>query len=237
MAPRLPSLVKPPIGFAHRGARAYEQENTLGAFTRAAEMGATGLESDAWLTADGVAVLDHDGVVRQGLRRVPLAQVDRRDLPGHIPTLEALDATCGTDLPLSLDVKDPDAAGPVVDVARAAGGRALEQLWLCHHDWETVAAWRPLDPTLKLVDSTRVRRMKQGPERRAAQLAHAGVDAVNLHHSEWSGGLVSLFHRFELYVLGWDAQHERVIDALFDEGVDGVFSDYPDRLVAALGRL
>lgn len=237
MAPRLPSLVTPPIGFAHRGARAYEPENTLVAFTRAIEMGATGLESDAWLTADGVAVLDHDGVVRRGLRRLPIAQLDRAALPAHLPTLEELYATCGTDLPLSLDVKDPEAAGPVVEVARAAGGRALEHLWLCHHDWATVGSWRGLDDAVKLVDSTHLRRMKQGPERRAAQLADLGVDAVNLHHSEWSGGLVSLFHRFELFALGWDAQHERIIDALFGQGLDGVFSDYPDRLVASLQRL
>ena len=57
----------PPIGFAHRGARAHAPENTLEAFALALRLGATGLESDAWLTADGEVVLDHDGVVRVGL--------------------------------------------------------------------------------------------------------------------------------------------------------------------------
>ncbi len=51
-----------PIGFAHRGARSERPENTLEAFRRALELGATGLESDAWITADGEVVLDHDGV-------------------------------------------------------------------------------------------------------------------------------------------------------------------------------
>lgn len=236
MPPRLPSLLRPPIGFAHRGARAYEPENTLAAFRRALEMGATGLESDVWLTEDGVAVLDHDGVVRTGLRRRRIATLPRSRLPEHIPTLEALYAECGTDVPLSLDVKDPAAAGPVVAIARAAGGMALGQLWLCHHDWEVVASWRDLDDWVKLVDSTRLRRMREGPERRAAALSGAGVDAVNLHHSDWSGGLVSLFHRFERYALGWDAQHERILDALLGQGIDGVFSDYPDRLARALDR-
>jgi glycerophosphoryl diester phosphodiesterase len=237
MAARLPSLLRPPIGFAHRGARAYEQENTLTAFTRALEMGATGLESDVWLTADGIPVLDHDGVVRHGLRRRSIDSLRRSELPGHIPTLEDLYATCGPDIPLSLDVKDAAAAGPVVAVARAAGPLALDNLWLCHHEWEVVASWRPLDDWIKLVDSTRLRRMKEGPERRAAALADAGVDAVNLHHRDWSGGLVSLFHRFERYTLGWDAQHERILDGLLAHGIDGVFSDYPDRLANALARL
>ena len=126
------------------------------------------------------------------------------------------------------------AARPVVAVARAAGALALDHLWLCHHDWELVASWRSLDDWIKLVDSTRLRRMKEGPERRAASLADAGVDAVNLHHSDWSGGLVSLFHRFERYTLGWDAQHERILAGLLAHGIDGVYSDYPDRLANAL---
>jgi len=86
----LPSLRMPPIGFAHRGARADAPENTIEAFTLARRLGATGLESDVWLTADGEAVLDHDGVVRSGVRRRPIGGVRRADLPSHIPTLAEL---------------------------------------------------------------------------------------------------------------------------------------------------
>ena len=56
----LPSLRRPPIGFAHRGGMAHAPENTLEAFRLALRLGASGLESDAWLTADGVVVLHHD---------------------------------------------------------------------------------------------------------------------------------------------------------------------------------
>ena len=83
-------------------------------------MGATGLESDVWLTADGVAVLDHDGKVKAGLRSRPIAGLDRRSLPAHVPTLEDLYAECGTGFELSLDVKDPAAAPIVAAAARAA---------------------------------------------------------------------------------------------------------------------
>jgi glycerophosphoryl diester phosphodiesterase len=231
---RLPSLRRPPIGFAHRGARAHAPENTLDAFRLAVRLGATGLESDVWLTSDGEAVLDHDGVVRHGVRKRPIAACRRSDLPSHIPTLEELYDDVGTGLDLSLDVKDPDAFDRVVEVARGAG--SLPRLWLCHHRWTQVAAWREQCAEVRLVDSTFLGHMPDGPERRAAQLADAGVDAVNLHHSEWTGGLAALFHRFEVLCFGWDAQHERILDGLLDAGLDAVYSDHVDRMVESLKR-
>ena len=136
MQQRLPSLLVPPIAFAHRGARAHAPENTLEAFRLALRLGATGLESDVWLTADGVAVLDHDGVVA-GPRRgtSPIAWPPRPSSPAHIPTLAELYDACGTDFELSLDVKDPAA----VDRGRSRrprerGRRRGQRLWLCHHD-------------------------------------------------------------------------------------------------------
>ena len=68
------------------------------------------------------------------------------------------------------------------------------------------------------------------------QLKGAGIDAVNLHRSDWSGGLTTLFHRFGLHALGWDCQHERHLDETLDHGIDGVFSDHVDRMVDALAR-
>jgi glycerophosphoryl diester phosphodiesterase len=231
---RIPSLRRPPIAFAHRGARAHAPENTLEAFELALRLGATGLESDVWLTSDGEAILDHDGVIRSRLRKRRISDLTRRDLPGHIPTLDELYATCGTDVDVSLDVKDPAAAERAVAVARAAGGGAPQRLWLCHPEWEVLAGWRRRWDDVRLVDSTRLDRIREGPERRAAALAGAGIDAVNLHHTDWTGGLATLFHRFEVLAFGWDAQLDRVLFELLDLGVDAVYSDHVDRMVDAL---
>jgi glycerophosphoryl diester phosphodiesterase len=240
------SLLKPPIGFAHRGARDLAQENTLDAFRVALDHGATGLESDVWLTADGVAVLDHDGVVRSGLRRQSIAVLTRSQLPPHIPTLEDLYATCGTGYQLSLDVKDVAAASAVVAVAQAAGEAARSRLWLCHPDHEELAAWRAegtpatsgaaaaLPDDVRLVNSTRLRRLREGPERRAATLADTGIDAVNMHLTDWTAGLTTLFHRFHRLAFGWDAQFERNLLALLRMGCDAVYCDHVDRMVAVL---
>lgn len=237
---RLPSLLETPIAFAHRGARAHAPENTIDAFALGLRLGATGLESDVWLTADRLAVLDHDGVVRLGRRKRAIATVERADLPEHVPTLSELLARCPGEHHLALDLKD-DGAGPVViDIVRREAPSLLPRLWLCHPDVELLRALRPYDETVRLVNSTRLNRMKEGPERRAAILADAGIDGVNLHHTDWTGGLTTLFHRFSRVCFAWDLQFEHVMRPALRMGIDGIFSDHVDVLVDAfkveLGR-
>lgn len=229
---RLPRLLEVPIGFAHRGASALAPGNTLEAFHLAAEMGASGLESDVWISDDGEPVLDHDGIVGGWLRRRPIATVLRERLPEHIPTLRELYTEVGSHLPLSLDLKDPDVLVPVLQVADEFDAR--ERLWLCHPDPWILLRSRDLSEGAHLVLSGKLKDLEGGPERAAAELSRNGLDAVNLHHSEWTGGLTTLFHRFGLVTLGWDAQLPRHLAELLDMGIDGVFSDHVDRMMEAI---
>jgi glycerophosphoryl diester phosphodiesterase len=225
-------MLHPPIAFAHRGASSDAPPNTLEAFRLALRLGAPGLESDVWLTSDGIPVLDHDGRVRHGLRQRPIASMARHELPAHIPALADLYAECGSDYEFSLDLKDQRAADATLAVARAAG--AADRLWLCHPSREVLVGLRPQAGDVHLVHSTRLRRMPHGPERLAAQLSDDGIEVVNLHRSDWTGGLTTLFHRFGRLTFGWDAQHERMILDLLDMGIDGVYSNHVDRLMDAV---
>jgi len=232
---RLPSLLDPPITFAHRGARAHAPENTLEAFELAVRLGASGLESDVWLTADGIAVLDHDGVVKKGLRKRPISEIARTDLPEHIPTLRELLDACGTELALSLDLKDPESAAPIVDVIAAVDRSLLERTWLCEASLNRVIELRELfgDTPIRLLQTTRLERIKGTPERRAEYLARHRIDGINLHRSDWNGGLVALFHRFGLHTFGWDMQHEHELREGLRMGLDAVYSDRVDVMIDA----
>lgn len=228
----LPRLIEPPIAFAHRGARAHARENTIESFALAVEMGATGIESDVWSTADGQAVLEHDPVVRTGLRLRRIQRARRDQLPRHIPTIEEYFERVNSKLPLSLDVKDVRALEPTLSAAKAAG--ALDRLWLCHPSIDVLAGWVGRVGDAKLVHSTHLRAMKTGPEAHADCLRKHGIDAVNLHHSEWTGGMVTLFHRFEIVAFGWDAQHPYTLEKLLRAGIDGLFSDYVDVMMESI---
>ena len=66
---------------------------------------------------------------------------------------------------------------------------------------------------MKLVHSDRRKAIPVPLERHAHDLATLGIDAMNMHHSEWTAGLVSLFHRFDVKAFAWDAQEVRHLRA------------------------
>lgn len=224
-----------PITFAHRGGAAHRRENTLDAFDHARALGATGLESDVRLSGDGIPVLVHDRTVRRGLRWRRVEATEAADLGElDVPTLAGLYERVGTQPHLSLDVKVAAAGIPSVEVARNVGGDAVSRLWLCSPDLEVLTAIRSFDPVVHLVHSTTRTAVDHRLERHAAMLADAGIDAFNLHRSEWSRGLVVLFHRFDVKAFAWDTQEVRHLREVLSYGVDAVYSDHVDRMVATV---
>jgi glycerophosphoryl diester phosphodiesterase len=73
-------------------------------------------------------------------------------------------------------------------------------------------------------------------ERFAADLAAEGLDGLNLHPSEWTKGLVTLVHRFGLAAFAWDTQETRHILAVLRMGIDGLYCDRVDRMVATVAE-
>src|SRR4029079_3318159 len=112
------SLLEHPVAFAHRGGKAHAPENTVEAFKLGLKLGATGLESYVWLTADGVPVLDHDGLVKTRFSKRAIGEMRRSQLPSFIPSLVDLIDACGTGYHLSLGLKGPGCGLRVLEVVK-----------------------------------------------------------------------------------------------------------------------
>jgi glycerophosphoryl diester phosphodiesterase len=234
----MPDVRRPPrrpIAFAHRGASAHARENTLAAFRLAIDLGATGLESDAWLAADGVPVLVHDRTVIRPGRRLDVTRLPAAALETFgIPTLAALYAAVGTRVELSLDLEHEAVALPALGVAHEAG--AIDRLWACSPDVELLARLRSTSGEVRLVCSTRPRRIQGGVESLVPALARRSIDALNMHWRDWTARTVDAVHAAGLLVFGWDAQDATSIERLLDLEVDGIYSDWPERIVSAVAR-
>jgi glycerophosphoryl diester phosphodiesterase len=227
------------ITFAHRGARLLEPENTIAAFRVALDLGAGGIETDVWLSSDGEVVCAHDPAVARGIRRRKISSLTASELAeGGIPRFVNIYAELGTAFECSVDVKTAEAAAGLVEVASRYDAAA--RLWVCSPDVELLQGLRRDSPkgdeAVKLVHSDRRMAISVPLERHAFDLASAGIDAMNMHHTEWSAGLVSLFHRFEVKAFAWDTQEVRHIRAVLAMGIDAVYCDRPDRMVATVGE-
>ena len=232
MATRLPALERPPITFVELVDGGHELSAA-----RILDTGATGVASNLWLTADHAIVLHPTGWERRGLRRRRLGELTLAELDTRAVRLDELCNEQPGELHLLLEVGDLAAVEPALQVVRHTNPATLQHLWLCANDnWRAAASWRELDETVRIVDSTKLTSVREGPERRAATLAAAGVDAIQLDPKDWTGGLTTLFHRFERRCLVRHVSLERELSAAVDVGIDGVSSPDPARMVEIVAR-
>jgi len=221
---RLPRLVQEPIIFAHRGASAHAPENTLQAFQLALRLGSNGIETDVWTTSDGVVVIDHDGYRRSPFGRRWIRSFAHASFPFALSSLDAvLDALSSTSFCLSIDIKDDSAFEPTIGSVRRRG--IAHHVYICHPDLSTLTEWSTVKQETHLVHSTRLKVLKEGPEQHAAALARMGIYACNMHHTDWNGGLVTLYHRFGIAAFAWDVQHGSVASNLVRMGIDALYGD------------
>jgi glycerophosphoryl diester phosphodiesterase len=220
------------FAFAHRGGMAHGSENQLPTFVEALARGATGLETDAWVSADGQVVLDHDGVVTIGAhRRTPIADVGRDHLPAHVPTLDELYAACGTDFDLAVDVKDAGVAHVVVEVA--AAHCAAERLWLFAHEGVSLGEIGPAHAAVTIY--ARHLRRRDRVARLSAE-RDLGMTAINSRWLWWTPELVDEVHAAGMLAFGYDAQRTSSLRRCVQLGLDGVFSNHVDRMSTVIGR-
>jgi glycerophosphoryl diester phosphodiesterase len=212
--------------FAHRGGMTHGRGNTLTTFGRGLEMGADGLESDVWLTADGVPVLDHDGRVGRPWRRRRIAEVKRAQLPRHMPSLADLYAHCGSDFELALDVCDERSVPAVLATAAAKGPSVVSRLWLCSGSIDRLASWRELKGEARSVCSRDS--WRGGPqelEDALGRLGSADVAALNLRGRHCTAEIVRTCHAHDLSLFAWGVGSSGEAMRLVSMGLDGLFGD------------
>jgi glycerophosphoryl diester phosphodiesterase len=230
---------------AHRGASGHAPENTLAAFRRAIALGATFIETDLQLSRDARFVAIHDETVNRttnGQGRVhDLALVDLRRLDAgswfgseftgeRIPTLEEiLEFSKRHDVVFYLELKPSGSWGgehALIGALRAS--QEVARAVVISFDAGILEALRRIEPTIMtglLFDGQVDRPIDRAVEVGARQLAVRG-DLV-------TPALLADARNRDLQVVCWTVNQPAHMRLLIEAGVDGIMSDYPDRLLAA----
>jgi glycerophosphoryl diester phosphodiesterase len=231
-------VARPFLIVGHRGAAGHEPENTLRSFHRALELGVDGIELDVRLSADGELMVFHDATLRRRAQdRGTLARRTRREL-------RALDAGDGECIPTLREVFEAVDRRVFINIELKARGTAerVEALigeFIARHGWtgEHFIVSSFLRGELARLRDPRVRRgvLFTRPGLRWAAVARH-LRAWSVHPAvRWTNArFVAAAHRHGWRVLPYTANKAKALARMRTLGVDGVFTDYPERARAAL---
>ncbi|SEF01560.1 glycerophosphoryl diester phosphodiesterase [Arthrobacter alpinus] len=234
--------------YAHRGVSAHLPENTLAAFSRAIDLGVTGIELDVHLSADEIPVVIHDDTADRttngtgSITEFTARQLGLLDAGSgqYVPTLAQVLNLAAGKVRVNIEIKDAAAIGPVAEVvdsipgldwfASSADWDALAELGrkvagtkvypLCIGKVEKLRAFLPDDAT--------------GEEFAGRGLVDAIAFALNNGGegvSIWEGGLdaddIQTIHDAGLKAWVWTVNDPERARELLDMGADGICTDDP----------
>jgi glycerophosphoryl diester phosphodiesterase len=257
------SLRSSPIVYAHRSASFELPENTLASFALALELGADAIETDAHMTRDGRIVLSHDatperatGITRE-IAAATLAEVRTWNLgerflprrpglfsPGakrfEMPTLEAaLEAFPGVLFNVDAKQTAPDMIPALLrTIARS---RAEDRVRIASFSTKNLVRARALGyPGETGLSANEIARLMFVP-RAALKWLRVGGHAVQVPRrahgiSFASQSAIDRFHALGLRVDFWTIDDPAEAKRLFAMGADGVMTDDPRTICAALGK-
>lgn len=238
------------INFAHRGASGRCPENTLAAFSKALELGATGIETDVQLTADGRAVLIHDESLARttGLNKLvketDFAELQTLDAGSwyspafgseRIPTLEQLlELAKPAEIILNLELKNgivpyPGLEQKVIGLVRDYG--LADRVILSSFNHYSLVLCKELAPEIRtgILYMEGLYRPWDYARSIQADALHAFKLAVTPEWVTEAKGVGIAYHPFTV-------NEESELEALAEAGVDGIITDYPERLAEVLAR-
>ncbi|WP_330457146.1 glycerophosphodiester phosphodiesterase family protein [Streptomyces sp. NBC_00820] len=254
-----------PTVVAHRGASAYAPENTLAAIDKAAELGFTWVENDVQRTKDGRLVVIHDDSLARTTNvedvfpgRAPwkvkdftAAEIARLDAGGwyspayrgtRVPTLEQyMRRVERNHEKLLLEIKNPELyPGIEQQTLKLLGNenwldrRHLGRLIVQSFSARSVRTVHDLKPavTTGFLGSPPVSQLRQYAR---------FTDLINPSYGSVSAGYVSAVHAVtgpharRLGVFAWTVDDAATARKVKGYGVDGVISNKPDVVRAALG--
>jgi len=224
---------------AHRGASGHEPENTLPAFRKAIELRSDWIELDVYQVEGELVVIHDDTLNRTTNGSGPV-------MGKSLAYLRSLNAGKGNPIPvlpevlelvagragINIELKGPNtAAATAALIDRYVGGGSwrYDQFIVSSFDLKAVADFRRELPAVR-TGAIFGRR----PPRDCSFAHDLGIGAIHLRSGSFPQGLVDDAHHRGLSVFVYTVNRRADILKLRDMGVDGVFTDFPER-VAGIG--
>lgn len=218
------------LKIGHRGARAYEPENTLSSFRRALELGVDAVELDVRKTFDNKLVVIHNANVNKTTNGSgEVNELTLEEIQGfiiekneHVPTLEEVLDTVANRVKVLVELKETGTEEQVVNLIRRK--QLAENVILISFHEDILRKVRELSDELK---TGLIYVRHKNPIQAALDLnAKYLLPLYRFTHS----ANVKKAHEAGLKVIVWTINKKEEVEEYKKKGVDGIASDKPDIL-------
>lgn len=214
----------------HRGARAYEPENTLRSFSYALTLGVDAVELDVRKTGDNQLVVIHDGDVDKTtngngeVNTLSLEQIKRfvTDKNEHIPTLGEVLDFLGDRVKVFVELKEPGLEELVLGLVLQKG--LVGSVVVISFLEPVLRRIRELNPDIA---TGLVYVRHKNPVQTALDLKAQYL--LSLYHFTHTANIKKA-HDAGLKVVVWTINNKEEVEEYRNKGVDGIASDRPDIL-------
>ena len=242
----------PMITIAHRGASGYAPEHTFASWDRAADSGADYLEQDLQMTSDGVLVVMHDSTLDRTTNGAgdviahTLAEIKQLDAGAwfspefagqRVPTLREVFERYGNNASYYIETKNPDEAPGmeekllelINEFGLRAGAVETWQVLIQSFSTPSLLKIKGMDPQLPLIQLIPREHSSQQIQQKLGDI-HAYAVGIGPARTSVDEALIDSAHAHGLVVHPYTVNEEAEMRRLIALGVDGMFTDYPDRL-------
>ncbi|NRT16032.1 glycerophosphoryl diester phosphodiesterase [Flavobacterium sp. 28A] len=224
------------LKIGHRGARVYEPENTLIGFQKALALTVDQIELDIHSSVDGEIMVIHDETVDRttngsgyvnSFTRLELQQfqIERQQyIPTLIEVLNLIDRKCS----INIEIKSNGLADKLVGIIEQY---VTEKQWkygdfiVSSFEWDNLEKVRLLNPTIPIAVLT-----ETSIEDALAFAKKIKAQAINPDFQMLSTENVSQMQQTGFQVFPWTVNEIEDIKRIQSYKVDGIISDFPDRL-------
>ncbi|WP_417367527.1 glycerophosphodiester phosphodiesterase [Flavobacterium beibuense] len=224
------------LKIGHRGAKAHLPENTLASFQYALDMGVNGLELDVHVCSTGELVVIHDFTVDRTtngsdeVHKMTLAELKALTVEGEhtIPTLEEVLDLVDKKCFLNIELKGRHTAVPVSELMEryiAEKGFTYNDFIVSSFQREELMVMHDINPNIHLGILTQAS-VTQG-WRWAEEFS---AKAIHPHFSLLTESNVKKAQQAGYKVYTWTVNEPEDIERMKLYEVDGIMSDYPERL-------
>lgn len=228
--------MKKPLIIGHRGAMGHETENTLASVQKAMDLGVDMIEIDVFKVKSGEIVVFHDENVERltnGPGRIEdYNYIDLKKLivdGGHkIPMLQDVLKLIDNKVALNIELKGANTADRVNHIMTyyiENKGWSAENFIISSFNWDELREMRTLNPNVRLAILT-----EEDPTEAIPIAKELNAVAINPYYKNVNLQVANTIREAGLKIYVWTVNEEEDINAMKRIDVDGIITNYPERI-------